>query len=582
MFADAPLSLDSLLADAVELYKQEQYVEASEKINLLVDQASFSEDYAVQMRAYGKVAHFYLGRGNYDKALSYFFDVIDIAQNKLDTNECSLAKRSKIICDHYTGISEVYYLQKNYAKSEEYLWLIYNIIKEQDIAVVEAQVLNNLGELKRLQGDIKGGLTFYKKSLKIREALKNPYGLSLTLSNIGITYIELEILDSAKLFLDRGYKIAQEIEYTKMQVDVSRGYMNYYQAKGQLELARQWGQMALSYTQKNVDVNVLLPLYAELSTIYEELNILDSCAMYQKEWIKLSKELNERNNERLALEIEARFLIKEKEKELAYLREKDRIESQNSQLKNSFQWACILGLFGVLVFTLITLNLLRKKNKKLADSWGRINQQNIEKELLLKEIHHRVKNNLQVITSLLSLQSHSIEDDTIKALFSQSQHRINSMAMIHKMLYQSNDFSKINCKDYLEELIDKLIVSFKGVKHNIQLDMDIPELFLNLDTSIPLGLLINEIITNALKYGLPNGQAGLLTVKMKQQDATHFVLEIGDDGVGYTGDLKSKAHTSLGLRLIQQLAVQLNGSVKKKWSKKGTCYVLHFQEIDAA
>lgn len=214
--------------------------------------------------------------------------------------------------------------------------------------------------------------------------------------------------------------------------------------------------------------------------------------MFQKKWITLSKVINQQQNEKLALEIEAEFLINEKENELAYLKDKSRVEQQNNQLKDYFQWASILSLFSVLIFTLMILRLRNKKNKVLADSLAQINEKNKEKDLLLKEIHHRVKNNLQVITSLLSLQSHSIVDPTTKELFSQSQHRINSMAMIHEMLYQSNDLSKINYKSYLDQLVEKLVSSFKGINHQVKIDLDVPELFLNIDTAIPLGLLITE------------------------------------------------------------------------------------------
>jgi len=265
---------------------------------------------------------------------------------------------------------------------------------------------------------------------------------------------------------------------------------------------------------------------------------------------------------------------------LVHLKEKSRIEQQNNQLKDYFQWAFILGLFSILAFTLVILRIRNKKNKKLASSLVQINQQNKEKDFLLKEIHHRVKNNLQVITSLLSLQSYNIEDPITKELFSQSQHRINSMAMIHEMLYQSSDFSKIDYKNYLNQLLDKLVSSFKGNNHQVQISIDVPEVFLNLDTAIPLGLLINEIITNALKHGLSDNEAGILSVKMQRLEASNFLLEIGDNGIGYPDNFKSKKHNSLGLRLIQQLTIQLNGTIEKVPNKAGTHYKLQFQEIE--
>jgi two-component sensor histidine kinase len=133
----------------------------------------------------------------------------------------------------------------------------------------------------------------------------------------------------------------------------------------------------------------------------------------------------------------------------------------------------------------------------------KLQEGNKEKEILLKEIHHRVKNNLQIITSLLSLQSVG-SAPSIQKLLNNSQHRINSMSLIHEMLYRSDKLSEVNYHDYLQELIQKLMLSFKGRNHRIQLQLKVPDIHLSIDTAIPLSLLINEIITNALKYAFTN------------------------------------------------------------------------------
>lgn len=215
---------------------------------------------------------------------------------------------------------------------------------------------------------------------------------------------------------------------------------------------------------------------------------------------------------------------------------------------------------------------LIKKNKELN---GLIS----EKDVLFKEIHHRVKNNLQVITSLLSLQASFIDDDSYKALFRYSQYRINSMAMIHEMLYQSEDVSKINHSQYIEKLVKGLIYSMKGSENNITLKIDIPKIFLNIDTSIPLGLLINEIVTNALKYGIKGKNEGTIHVRMIKHNSDNYELQIGDDGEGYPADVNWRNASSLGLVLIHKLAIQLRGNIEKDNSKKGTHYLLHFKEV---
>lgn len=201
-----------------------------------------------------------------------------------------------------------------------------------------------------------------------------------------------------------------------------------------------------------------------------------------------------------------------------------------------------------------------------------------EKEVLLKEIHHRVKNNMQVITSLLSLQASFMDDDQAKAMFRYSQYRINSMAMVHEMLYHSEDLGKIDYGKYLRQLTENLIRTMKGPDAKVGLNLDVPEINLNIDTAIPLGLIVNEIITNSLKYGFKGRAEGKISIKILQTGHKTYTLYIGDDGVGFTEDVNFRAADSLGLQLIHKLTLQLKGAVEKI-EGEGTNYVISFREI---
>lgn len=213
--------------------------------------------------------------------------------------------------------------------------------------------------------------------------------------------------------------------------------------------------------------------------------------------------------------------------------------------------------------------------EKLQSTTARLN----EKETMLKEIHHRVKNNLQVITSLLSLQSSVIEEDKIKYLFLNAQYRIKSMSIIHEMLYQSDNLSQINYKEYIEKLLSFLLVSMKGNENNITLKITSPDVCFNIDTSIPLGLLITEIVTNSLKYGIKNDNKGVISIKLEQVSPPNYIIRIGDDGGGFSDDITIIKTKSLGLKLIDKLAMQLKGKIEIDSSKKGVCYIISFQEI---
>lgn len=204
-----------------------------------------------------------------------------------------------------------------------------------------------------------------------------------------------------------------------------------------------------------------------------------------------------------------------------------------------------------------------------------------EKENLLKEVHHRVKNNLQTVSSLLSLQSRNIENGALKGLLKGTQNRVIAMAMVHEMLYMRNDISHIEYKSYVQELSEYLIRSIKGIDNKVNLKLDIPDIKLGIDTAIPLGLLINEALTNALKYGILGDEEGEVYIALRKeaQNEGKYILEIGDNGIGFPESINHKNTKSLGLKLIHNLTRQLRGTIERDTSKKGTNYIIIFYEI---
>ena len=236
-------------------------------------------------------------------------------------------------------------------------------------------------------------------------------------------------------------------------------------------------------------------------------------------------------------------------------------------------------LFSVYLLGGVFGKILLSAHHNLYKSKREIERRINEKETLLKEIHHRVKNNLQTVSSLLSLQCRNIEDPNVKSLIKSSQNRVISMAMVHEMLYMREDLSKIEYKPYVQELSEYLVKSIKGVDNNIKLRIDVPDIKLGIDTAIPLGLLINEAITNALKYGFTEDEEGEINIELMKGQNSDFVLNIGDNGIGFPENEDFKNTKSLGLKLINNLARQLKGSIKRDSTKKGTHYVLTFKEV---
>lgn len=200
-----------------------------------------------------------------------------------------------------------------------------------------------------------------------------------------------------------------------------------------------------------------------------------------------------------------------------------------------------------------------------------------EKEVLLQEVHHRVKNNLQVISSILSLQGSYVSDEETLRILKESQERIKAMSFIHETLYRTADFSKLEFTDYLKTIASNLVQSYRVSSTHIQFDAELDTVYLNLDQSIPCGLIVNELMSNALKYAFVGRSEGRLLLKLKQEK--EFIeLMVSDDGVGLDGHFKFEKHDSLGIQLVYSLVEQLDGHLQVISSPgEGATFQLRFK-----
>lgn len=215
--------------------------------------------------------------------------------------------------------------------------------------------------------------------------------------------------------------------------------------------------------------------------------------------------------------------------------------------------------------------------KQAEDKIGEGKKIVLEKELLLRESHHRIKNNLATISSLLNLQSGYIEDKKIKEAFKESRKRIQSIALIHEKLYGSMDLSRIEFSQYTRDLAEALVRSYSSPTLRVDLKVDTDDLYFDVDTSVPVGLILTELVTNSLKYGYHEGGLLNLTITLKKIDEQDNVyLEVKDEGPGLPDQLDWKNTNTLGLQLVTMLAEQLEGKVELK-NNGGTTFRIEFK-----
>jgi two-component system, sensor histidine kinase PdtaS len=256
-------------------------------------------------------------------------------------------------------------------------------------------------------------------------------------------------------------------------------------------------------------------------------------------------------------------------------------------------------LFGVIIaligaFFLVSFEMIFRLGQKLMEKSSAIEGEIVErqkaqaeaevslkeKELLLQEVHHRVKNNMQIVASLLRLQSRRIDDARTVAILNDSRSRISAMSLIHETLYKPSNLNSVGLREYIKEL-GRNLFDFYGVDPDrIALVTDVESISLNIETATPCGLIINELVTNSLKYAFPDERPGLITITMKRErDGEGYLLRVADDGIGLPEDLEIRRTNSLGLQLVVNLTEnQLQGRLEVD-RHHGTAFRIAFQEI---
>ncbi|MEO1213105.1 MAG: histidine kinase dimerization/phosphoacceptor domain -containing protein [Bacteroidota bacterium] len=284
-------------------------------------------------------------------------------------------------------------------------------------------------------------------------------------------------------------------------------------------------------------------IYAEMAKAYEGMGAYEEAYTYLSRHKAVSDSLFTAEANRAIIEMQTKYETEKKETELA---------QKEQQLFYLLGFLAVLSLMGV---ALLRAYAGKRKQNQLLE------KRNEEKEFLIKEIHHRVKNNLQVLSSLLSLQSDYIADPAALDAVLEGRNRVQSMGLIHQKLYSGEDLAAVEMRNYVEELAEHLLDSFYlGERVKISYEIEVPPM--DVDTAIPLGLIINELLTNSMKYAFSDGRNGNLIINLFLNKEKHLVLEVADDGLGKKAIPKDGQSTSFGTDLIKILSKKLKGKIE--------------------
>lgn len=419
----------------------------------------------------------------------------------------------------------------------------------------EANAYTNKAIIFEKQGQLDSALILYTKAYKIGELIADDYSRFNNRYNMSLIHQLMKQKDSAMYYGQKTIEISQIMEVPSITVVAKRLMSDLQMEQGNFKNAVEVIESISDEEMNFLGLRDKVQNY-EISTKAYKLNRNYKKALESLEKFKLFSDSLTRIDSRNKInEIEISYQTEKKEQQIQVLD----LKNKNSELlisrknRTILTGAIALGLITVLAIVLYTIiRKYLKQKRALAVALE-------EKNLLLKEIHHRVKNNLQLVSSLLTLQGQSITDDIALKAINEGKSRVRSMALIHQDLYQTEDITTVSAQDYLLKLCNELFDTYNINKDKISLSTKIQSLQIDVDTLIPIGLIINELITNALKYAFKPEDKGVIEIELEEKE-NELRLSVADNGIGY--DMNKVNSQSFGNKLIKSLIMQLDGDIK--------------------
>ncbi len=493
------------------------------------------------------------------------------------------------IANTYMNIGNLYNAQRDINKSKEYYTNARNTYLNLNNEYGLATATHNLGLVNELLSDYEEARNSYKLSYQMFKKLDRFKPMATSLNNLGNVFLILNEIDSVKPALDAAFEIYNEMQDSVGICSVLINYGNYYSKIGEKDLAESYLIEALNLTKSKNLIDSEISTAKILAEHYSSIDNYAKAYFYLSRAFQLEEEYKSESDEERFHKLDEYYREEANRQNMA-IKELD-LKNSKILLEDNQEFTLVLIISLVIIFVLLAIQFLRynstnaiKKELEVTNiELIRINEEyertlisKEEKEILLQEIHHRVKNNLQIINSLVRFQALKGSEES-RELILELQSRITAMSLLHEQLYMNKDFTKINVKDYLELLLNNLSSAYNK-EHPIYVDHQIEVENLDLDTLHPLGLLINEIISNSLKHAFnENSKKAKIYLKFYIEDGVHH-LKMGDNGIGFNKKLFEEPTNNLGIELIGSLTNQLDGSIEVLIDQ-GTHYHIQFTKL---
>ena len=440
--------------------------------------------------------------------------------------------------------------------------------------------LFRLGDIAYNSDQMKEAEEHYKKAIQIFEKKGNTTLGFYSIQGLIGCLLKSGRLNEANSYLKESEEMLTDLQDQRFHISHLNNNIEFYLLKADYKKTHQHLKEALANITNHNEIGLQIRTYRLANDYYSSVGDYKKAYQYNITYQQLKDSVFHLQQSSILYDLEGKYQKAEQDLAIANLNTANLEKANQLNQKNRTILFGALGLLVLAALGMMSFYLYRNKRKtasELAEKNSIISKALSDKELLLKEIHHRVKNNLQVISSLLRLQSKHIKDDAALVAINEGRNRVQSMALIHQNLYQDENLIGINIKDYFEKLIKNLFASYQVSNAQIDLELDIDPITLDVDTVVPIGLIVNELVSNALKHAFPDNRPGTLKVSMKESGEGYLTLSIFDDGVGFEQQGLKKSTDSFGHKMINAFQKKLNAELNIS-SDSGTAIELKIQD----
>lgn len=462
-------------------------------------------------------------------------------------------------------IAQVLDAQQDHKSAYEYFKRTLSLSQKYDFPEYAAYSLVSIGNYQNGQlADYKNALDNYKKGIALCKKLKLYEAYYDGLLNLAGLYKNMKDYDNALKTIEEPIKF-----YHDNNTYAGFGESIALEKKGEILYDKKDYIQAQQITQKSLQLvenqaqslELRVDITDLLRKIYDAQNNIPAAYQTQKKWRVLYDTLTNQNARKTVATLQTQFETVQKETQIRDL------DQQNHAQQTQLIWA-ISGFTVLLVSLIGGYYLYRKLNQNKL----KVEEQSLQLTTLMKELHHRVKNNLAIVSSLLSMQSNRLEDKNAAKAVKEGQMRVQAMSLIHQRLYKTDDVSTVNIKDYFTELAESLMQAYGHNPDDFELTIEVENPALDVDLAIPLGLIVNELITNSFKYAYEGISEPSLSIYLKND--RQLTLKVHDNGIGIDENLISQKSNSFGQKLIKGLSKQLKGTYKFE-NNQGTYFELN-------